>query len=138
MPAPAASERRLGARLPRRLALALAAAAAAAGVAAGVVALTGSGTAERSLPAGPVLLGGAPLQAANCNTWWRAGEAEKGAAIRALSRSIGGSTPYGPGTTLPDARVHRLFDTVCAPSFTSHFLLYEIYVRAAGFKSLGG
>jgi hypothetical protein len=59
------------------------------------------------------------------------------ATIHALTRSIGGSTPYGPGTTLPDARVRRLFDTICTPTFTSHFLLYEIYVRAAGMKSLG-
>jgi hypothetical protein len=34
--------------------------------------------------------------------------------------------------------VHRLFDRVCAPTFTSHFLLYEIYTRAAGLSSLGG
>jgi hypothetical protein len=126
------------ARVPRRLALALAALAAAGGIAAGVVALTGTGAGERALPAGPVLLAGAALQSADCTRWWAAGEAQRMAAIQALTRSIGGPTPYGPGTTLPDARVHRLFDQVCTPTFASHFLLYEIYVRAAGFRSLGG
>jgi hypothetical protein len=134
-PAPA---RPLRARVPRRLALIAAIVAVAGASAVGVVALTGSDSAERALPAGPVLLDGVSLQSANCTRWWAAGEAERTAAVHALSRSIGGPTPYGPGTTLPDARVQRLFDRVCAPAFASHFLLYEIYVRAAGFKSLGG
>jgi hypothetical protein len=104
---------------------------------AGVLALTSNGTAERAAPAAPVTLDGVRLQSANCERWWAASEAERGRAVDALSRSIGGPTPYGPGTTLPDARVHALFDRVCAPTFTRHFLLYEIYIRAAGFKSLG-
>ena len=114
--------------------------AALAGVAAGVVALAGSGAPARS-PAPPlayVQLAGVPLQSANCNRWWAAPESQRDAAIAALTRSIGGPTQYGPGTTLPADRVHRLFDRVCTPSFASHFLLYEIYIRAAGFKSLGG
>jgi len=123
---------------PRRVLVAIAALAVAGAVAAGVVALAASGPAERVAPSGPVLLHGLPLQSANCAAWWAAGEGERVAVIHALTRSIGGPTPYGPGTTLPDGRVHRLFDTVCTPTFTSHFLLYEIYVRAAGFKSLGG
>jgi hypothetical protein len=133
-----APARRPSTRARRRVALALVAVALAGAVAAGAVALTRAGTHERALPPGPVALHGTSLQAANCRTWWVASEAERGLAIRALSRSIGGPTPYGPGTTLPAARVHRLFDTVCTPSFASHFLLYEIYIRAAGFKSLGG
>ena len=126
------------ARVPVARALALVAAVVA--LAAGVAALALSGTSERTAPApvGPVTLDGVSLQSANCTRWWAAGEAERTAAVHALSRSIGGRTPYGPGTTLPDARVHRLFDRVCAPTFASHFLLYEIYIRAAGFKSLGG
>jgi hypothetical protein len=128
----------LRARLPRRLLLALAALAAAGGLAAGVVALAGSGTAERSVPAGSVLLAGKPLQSANCSAWWRASPAQQSAAVAALTRSIGGPTTGGAvGTTLPADRVQRLFDRVCAPTFTSHFLLYEIYIRAAGLKSLG-
>ena len=125
-------------RVPRRVLAAIAAVAAAGAVGVGVVALSGSGTAEHAAPSGPVLLHGLPLQSANCTAWWAADEGERMAAIHALTRSIGGPTPYGPGTTLPDARVHRLFDTVCTPTFTSHFLLYEIYIRAAGFRSLGG
>jgi hypothetical protein len=138
-PAAGTPERPLRARVPRRLALVLAALVVAGAVAAGAIALT-SGEAAR--PAAPpiaaVRLDGAPLQSANCERWWAASEAQRGRAIGALSRSIGGSTAYGPGTTLPDARVHALFDRVCAPTFTRHFLLYEIYIRAAGFKSLGG
>ncbi|MEA2352053.1 MAG: hypothetical protein QOJ14_467 [Thermoleophilaceae bacterium] len=136
VPVPSAGP--LRARLPRRLLLALVALAATAGVAAGIYALTDTGAVERSAPAaGPVLLAGKPLQSANCTAWWTAGAAEQGAAVAALTRSIGGPTPYGPGTTLPAARVHRLFDRVCTPTFASHFLLYEIYIRAAGMKSLG-
>jgi len=120
-------------RLPLGIALVVAAVAIGA-----ALAMTSSGTSERVAPAGPVLLHGLPLQSANCTAWWAADEGQRMAVIQALTRSIGGPTPYGPGTTLPDARVHRLFDTVCTPTFTSHFLLYEIYVRAAGFKSLGG
>jgi hypothetical protein len=125
-------------RLPRRAALALVAVLAAGAVASGAIALTAGGTAERAAaPTGLVRIDGVSLQSANCENWWRASAAERGGAIAALTRSIGGRTPYGPGTTLPAARVHALFDRVCAPTFTRHFMLYEIYVRAAGFRSLG-
>jgi hypothetical protein len=135
---PVAAGSPLRARLPRRALLALAMLVAAGAVAAGAVALTAGGTAERAAPAGPVLLAGKPLQSANCTAWWTASPAEQGAAVAALTRSIGGRTTGGAvGTTLPADRVQRLFDRVCAPSFTSHFLLYEIYIRAAGLKSLG-
>jgi hypothetical protein len=130
-----------GAALPAptrvRLPLGIALLAGAVAIVA-VLAVTSSRTTERAAPTGTVLLHGLPLQSANCAAWWAADEGERVAVIQALTRSIGGPTPYGPGTTLSDARVRRLFDTVCAPTFTSHFLLYEIYVRAAGFKSLGG
>src|SRR3989440_3946902 len=55
-----------------------------------------------ALPICPV---GLPLQSANCAAWWAAPEGDRTSVIQALSRSIGGSTPYGRGTTLPDARV---------------------------------
>jgi hypothetical protein len=127
------------ARVPRRAWLALIALAAAGVATAGVLALTGGGGAEHAARStGLVRIDGVSLQSANCTNWWGASEAERGRAIGALTRSIGGPTPYGPGTTLPDARVHALFDRVCAPRFTGHFMLYEIYIRAAGFKSLGG
>jgi hypothetical protein len=112
------------------LLLAVAATAAA-------LALTTGGAEHAARPALPPRIDGVSLQSANCTNWWAASEAERGGAIDALTRSIGGATPYGRGTTLPDARVHALFDRVCAPGFTRNFLLYEIYIRAAGFKSLG-
>jgi hypothetical protein len=136
----AATGARLGAplaaapgRLPRRAWLALLALALA-----GALALTGGGAEHAAGPTVPPRIDGVSLQSANCTNWWAASEAERGAAIDGLTRSIGGPTPYGPGTTLPHGRVHALFDRVCAPGFTRHFLLYEIYVRAAGFSSLGG
>jgi hypothetical protein len=129
----------VAARLPRvPLARALALVALAVAIAVGVMALAAGGTDERPVPGAAVTLDGVSLQSANCTRWWAAGAAERTAAIQALSRSIGGPTPYGPGTTLPDGRVHALFDRVCAPTFARNFLLYEIYIRAAGFKSLGG
>jgi hypothetical protein len=128
-----------GAGVAIPIARVLAVLAVLAAITVGVVALADGGTAERAAaPAATVTLDGVTLQSANCTRWWAAPAAERTAAVQALSRSIGGPTPYGPGTTLPDARVHALFDRVCAPSFASHFLLYEIYIRAAGFKSLGG
>lgn len=134
--APALARR---ARVPRRAWVALAALAVTGAAVTGVLALSGGSGAERAVrSATPVRIDGVSLQSANCTNWWAAGEAERGRAIDALTRSIGGSTPYGPGTTLPDAKVHALFDRVCAPTFTRHFMLYEIYIRAAGFKSLGG
>jgi hypothetical protein len=137
-PAAPAPLRGLPARLRGRLAPVVVAFAVAAGLVAGTVALIRGAPSEPARPAPPATLHGTTLQSANCTTWWTASEPERMGAIHALSRSIGGPTPYGPGTTLSDARVHRLFDTVCAPTFASHFLLYEVYVRAAGMKSLGG
>lgn len=110
----------------------------ATALAVGTLALTRGAPSEPARTAVPSSVRGVPLQSADCRTWWTIGEAERMATIRGLTRSIGGPTPYGPGTTLPDARVHRLFDSVCTPTFADHFLLYEIYVRAAGLKSVGG
>jgi hypothetical protein len=131
-----ATQRR--ARIPRRAWIALVAIVVAGAATAGVLALARGGTERAAPPVLPARIDGVSLQSANCTNWWAGSEAERGRAIDGLTRSIGGATPYGPGTTLPDARVHALFDRVCAPRFTSHFLLYEIYIRAAGFKSLGG
>jgi hypothetical protein len=136
-PIAAAPPRAPRTRIPRRAPIALAALAVTGAAVAGVLALTSGGAAERAASAVSVRIDGVSLQSANCTNWWAASEAQRGRAVDALTRSIGGPTPYGPGTTLPDARVHALFDRVCAPTFTRHFLLYEIYIRAAGFKSLG-
>jgi hypothetical protein len=137
-PVAPAPPRGLPARLRRRLAPAAVAVLVGAGLVAGTIAITRQAPSHPARPVAPATIHGVGLQSANCTTWWTASESERLGAIHALSRSIGGPTPYGPGTTLPDARVHRLFDTVCAPTFASHFLLYEVYIRAAGMKSLGG
>ena len=99
-------------RIPRRGWGALIALAVTAAAAIGAIALSGGGAAEHAArPAGPPTIDGASLQAANCTNWWAASAAERGRAIDALTRSIGGPTPYGPGTTLPHAKVHARFLT---------------------------
>ncbi|HEY0633664.1 MAG TPA: hypothetical protein VGC98_16535, partial [Thermoleophilaceae bacterium] len=67
---------------------------------------------------------------------WNAGtSAERNQVADALSYSVGGATPYGPGTTLTSAEAHTLFDRACSNPIAQHWLLYELYIRAAGFRS---
>jgi hypothetical protein len=40
------------------------------------------------------------------------------------------------GNTLPDDVAYQTLDTRCKQQLARGFLLYEIYIRAAGFKSL--
>ena len=51
----------------------------------------------------------------------------------ALSHSVGGATPYGVGTTLTTSQARTLFDNACSSPIAQHWLLYELYIRAAGF-----
>jgi hypothetical protein len=67
---------------------------------------------------------------------WNAGSgAERDRTAAALAHSVGGATPYGPGTTLTTSQAHTLFDNACASPIAQHWLLYELYIRAAGFRS---
>jgi hypothetical protein len=111
-------------------------------VAAGAAALVLAGCGEderapRERPAPPGTLGGVRLQSATCQHWNAAGEAERARAIRGLTEAVSGPTPRGEATTLADHEVRRLLDNQCTARHARHFLLYEIYIRAAGFKSLG-
>lgn len=82
------------------------------------------------------LIGGLPLQQARCEEWVGASPSERGAIVRALAGVVGGpSTSGGVGTTLSAARGNALFDRVCASRVARGFLLYEMYIRAAGFSS---
>jgi hypothetical protein len=77
------------------------------------------------------------LQSASCHHWNAAGDREQTAAARGLTKAIEGRVGDGEATTLTDAEVQRLLDNQCTARYAQHFLLYEIYIRAAGFKSLG-
>ena len=48
------------------------------------------------------------------------------------------STVAGPrkdGNTLPDELAYTTLEARCKPDFAHGFLLYELYIRAAGFES---
>ena len=81
------------------------------------------------------LIGGVPLQSARCVQWNAGSGSERDRVASALSASVGGATPYGRGTTLSSAQAHTLFDNACASPIAQHWLLYELYIRAAGFHS---
>lgn len=91
-------------------------------------------------PAGTAVttqIGGVVLQQARCRQWLAADAPQRGAILRALTGSVGGaSTSGGVGTTLTSAEATRLFDHVCTSPIARGFLLYELYIRAAGFRSL--
>ena len=111
---------------------------AAGAVAAGVVVLVAGGSGSGAAPAiGQVLIAGKPLQSANCESWWAGTAAERAATVKALHASVAGTGPHGPAATLSSGRAFRMFDRVCAPTFAGHFLLYEMYIRAAAFQPLG-
>jgi hypothetical protein len=67
---------------------------------------------------------------------WNAGTgAERDRVSAALAQSVGGATPYGRGSTLTSSQTYTLFDNACASPIAEHWLLYELYIRAAGFRS---
>jgi hypothetical protein len=55
--------------------------------------------------------------------------------VDVLAKLVGGPTPYGPGNTLPAAEASALFDRACSGPIAQHWLLYEMYIRAAGLRS---
>ncbi len=125
--------------LVARRALALAALVMAL-VAAAAVALVMSGSApapspHRTAAAYHGLIGGVPLQQARCEQWNAGSGAERDMVVGALAYSVGGGTPYGPGSTLAANQAHGLFARACANPIAQHWLLYELYIRAAGFRS---
>jgi hypothetical protein len=91
------------------------------------------GSKAKGPPAAPL----PSLQAANCVQWRAIDRDRRLATVRAMTRAVGGPTNGGRGATLPDERAYRLFENVCRNYFARHFLLYELYNRAAGFQSLG-
>jgi hypothetical protein len=109
----------------------------AAGVAGALLSTSGSSTPVRhaGTHAYNGLVRGVPLQSARCVQWNAASDAERRNVAAALSHSVGGGTPYGRGTTLPAADALALFDRACSSQIAKYWLLYELYIRAAGFRS---
>jgi hypothetical protein len=94
---------------------------------------------RHAAPAGPrgvALVGGLPLQQARCEQWLGAGQAERNRALDSLQAVVGGPTPFGQATALTRDQAQRLFDRTCSNPVARYFLLYELYTRAAGFRSL--
>jgi hypothetical protein len=84
----------------------------------------------------PALIGGVPLQRARCAQWRAGGPAQRLAVVRALAQTVGGPSGTARGTTLSTADALNVFDEACSSRVARHFLLYEIYIRVAGFSSL--
>jgi hypothetical protein len=120
----------------RRAALASALAAACALALALAVPLHHEHAARPWAPPGVALVGGLSLQQARCEQWLGASQAERGRALNALHGVVGGPTPFGQATALTPAEAERLFDRTCSNHYARYFLLYELYTRASGFRSL--
>jgi hypothetical protein len=87
-------------------------------------------------PSWVALVGGLPLQQARCEQWLAAPQSERDRALAALQGVVGGPTQFGRATALTPAEGERLFDRTCANPIARNFLLYELYTRASGFRSL--
>ena len=115
---------------------------ATAGVAALALAAAGCGgggghAAPAKRPPSRALIGGVPLQQARCVQWRAGTPGQRAAVVRALGGVVGGPSGTARGTTLSEAEAYRLRDHACASRIARHFLLYELYTRAAGFRTLG-
>lgn len=119
----------------RRSGVAALLAALAAAVAIVGLALSTSGPASHSGTGYHGLIGGVPLQTARCVQWNSGSEGERSNVAAALAASVGGGSTYGRGTTLSSSQAHDLFDRACASPIAQNWLLYELYIRAAGFRS---
>jgi hypothetical protein len=123
---------------PTRVVLGLLVVAAAVAIAVAVVApASSSPPAKRATKAELYrgLVGGVPLQSARCAQWNHASDDERANVAAALSHSVGGATQYGRGTTLSTGEAKGLFDRACSNPIAEHWLLYELYIRAAGMRS---
>ena len=107
----------------------------AAGVSIALAVALSPGTSHPGTGAYNGLVKGVALQSAQCVHWNAASDAERSQVSAALAHSVGGATPYGNGTTLSSADTASLFDRACASPIAQHWLLYELYIRAAGLRS---
>jgi hypothetical protein len=73
------------------------------------------------------------LQSATCRDWAESSPQERQSAVDQLENVVAG--PRKEGNTLPDDVAYETLDARCEPDFARGFLLYELYIRAAGFES---
>jgi hypothetical protein len=124
--------------LGRRAAVAALLAALGTAVAIGAVLLSASSPPRPAVVHHPYtgLIGGVQLQQARCVQWNAGTAAERDKVAGALSYVVGGaSTSGGRGTTLSTSETYALFDRACSSTIAAHWLLYELYTRAAAFRS---
>jgi len=93
----------------------------------------GSGDDPPAGESGP-LGSGVRLQTATCRDWRAAPPEQQANTVDRLEEVASG--PEGIGATLPDPLADSTLDARCKPRFAAAFLLYELYNRAAGFRSL--
>jgi hypothetical protein len=129
VPAPA-----WGLRPGRAAWLAAALALLAAGIVIALLAAPDSTPAPAAAKSALQVIGGKPLQQATCQQWNAGSADERAAVLDALKATVGGPTPYGPGTTLTDAQAYALFARACTPAYARGFMLYIIYSRAAAYQ----
>ena len=101
-----------------------------------VLTLPGGAGPRPAATARPALIGGVPLQRARCAQWRTGAPAQRLAVVRTLAQTVGGPSGTARGTTLGDDEALALFARACVSPLARHFLLYELYIRAAGFRSL--
>jgi hypothetical protein len=77
---------------------------------------------------------GVRLQSATCTDWKKSTPGERRSAVDQLEEVVAG--PRMEGNTLPDDVAYSTLDARCTPHLARGFLLYELYIRAAGFESL--
>lgn len=73
------------------------------------------------------------LQSATCRDWKESSPQARQSAVDRLENVVAG--PRKEGNTLPDDVAYETLDARCEPDFARGFLLYELYIRAAGFES---
>jgi hypothetical protein len=85
----------------------------------------------------PGLVGGTKIEVFTCSNWNDSDIATKMAAVGKIRDFVGGQVTgagaNGSGMVLDDNDAYDFFEQSCAPEFASHFLLYKLYGRAAGF-----
>ena len=82
------------------------------------------------------LIHGAPLQRARCSNWLAASGADKELAVNVLQAVVGAPTEYKGyyGSSLSRDQAYNLFNQACSQRFARGFLLYGLYIKAAGFE----
>jgi hypothetical protein len=110
-----------------------AAAALASSLAIGAHALRPGAASRPASGPGTALLG-----TATCADWQDASVQRQLTIISSLGVAATQPDPENPGATLAQGAAYGLFERACSTRLSRSFLLYEIYNRAASFRSVPG